>query len=71
MDQNMIEWYRSRGQMPDWIYYQINGKSAQENYAQILREREKNLLPLLENQIEKELEPILEKVISKLLDGLS
>ena len=71
MEQNMIEWYRSRRQMPDWIYYQINGKSAQENYAQILRERDKNLLPLLENQIENELQPILENVMSKLLYGLS
>ena len=67
----MIEYYRSRGWMPDRYYYQLNGKSAQDNYAQILREREKNLLPLLENQIEKDLEPILEKVLSKLLDGLT
>ena len=26
------EYYHSIGKMPDWIYYQLNGKTAQENY---------------------------------------
>ena len=28
-----IEYYHNRGLMPDWAYYQQNGKSAEENYA--------------------------------------
>lgn len=27
-----IEYLHDRGLMPDWVYYQQNGKSAQENY---------------------------------------
>ena len=29
----MIEWLHNTGRMPDWAYYQQNGKSADENYA--------------------------------------
>jgi hypothetical protein len=29
-----IEYYHNRGLMPDWAYYQQNGKSAQENYVE-------------------------------------
>lgn len=25
---------RSRGMVPDWVWYQINGKSAQENWME-------------------------------------
>ena len=31
--QQEIEYYHDRGLMPDWAYYQQNGKSAEENYA--------------------------------------
>jgi len=34
MDFNSIEWYHDNGYMPDWAYYQQNGKSAQENYIE-------------------------------------
>lgn len=34
MDQQMIEYYHRRGLMPDWAYYQQNGKSAIENYRE-------------------------------------
>ena len=27
-----IEWLHDNGKMPDWAYYQQNGKSAQENF---------------------------------------
>ena len=30
---------RKLGQCPDWAWYQLNGKSAQENYAEIMNER--------------------------------
>ncbi len=28
----MIEYLHDTGKMPDWVYYQQNGKSLQENY---------------------------------------
>ena len=31
---------RRRGMVPDWVWYQTNGKSAQDNYA---KQRENNL----------------------------
>ena len=34
MDQKQIEFYRRIGSMPDWVYYQVNGKSALENYLE-------------------------------------
>ena len=30
----MVEFYHNKGWMPDWAYYQLNGKSAMENYAE-------------------------------------
>ena len=30
----MVEFYHNKGWMPDWAYYQQNGKSAMENYAE-------------------------------------
>lgn len=32
-DPKMVELYHDMGWMPDSAYYQLNGKSAQENYA--------------------------------------
>ena len=29
-----IEWLHNNGWMPDWAYYQQNGKSAQANFAE-------------------------------------
>ena len=28
-----IDWLWRNGKMPDWVYFQTNGKSAQENYV--------------------------------------
>ena len=33
MTEQMI-YARKRGLVPDWAWYQLNGKSAQENYAE-------------------------------------
>ena len=38
-DPQMVELYHNQGWMPDWAYYQLNGKSAQENYADQLNKR--------------------------------
>ena len=32
-DPQMVEMLHNMGKMPDKAYYQLNGKSAQENYA--------------------------------------
>lgn len=39
MDKEMSEYYHNKGMMPDWIYHQVNGKSAEENYIEQKRKR--------------------------------
>lgn len=50
MDLEEIERLHNSGKMPDWYYYQVNGKSAWENYAEQFNKISKK------NQIERELE---------------
>ena len=38
---SMVEFYHNKGWMPDWAYYQQNGKSAMENFAE---QTNKNIL---------------------------
>ena len=33
-DPQMVEFYHDMGWMPDRYYYQLNGKSAEENYIE-------------------------------------
>lgn len=77
-----IEYLHDRGLMPDWVYYQQNGKSAQENYnaqrkkfQEQYRQREaertrREQLAREEKQLEAEMEKKLEKVIEKALEDL-
>ena len=51
-----IEYYHNNGLMPDWIYYQQNGKTAQENYADIIRKRQADYKQLLEARSRRERE---------------
>lgn len=37
LTQKEIEYLHDIGKMPDWYYYQVNGKSFQENYISIHR----------------------------------
>lgn len=46
-----IEQLHNRGLMPDNIYYQINGKSLQENYMDILMKREQQFIREREQQL--------------------
>ena len=46
-DLSIEELYKS-GTMPDWIYYQMNGKDINENYQDFLRKRQKENQELLE-----------------------
>lgn len=76
MTKEMIEYYHNSGKMPDWVYYQVNGKTAQENYIEIKnKNREKYRKQYIENfinsnnkeNIEKELEKEIEKALDNLL----
>jgi molecular chaperone GrpE (heat shock protein) len=80
--QEQIEWLHDHGKMPDWIYYQVNGKSAQENYNEqhkkILeryRAREEEARRQAEQkkaeaELEKEIEAKVEKTVEKVLEDL-
>jgi hypothetical protein len=35
----LLEYYHNTGKCPDWAYYQLNGKTAQENYNAIIANR--------------------------------
>ena len=66
-----IEYYHNNGMMPDWVYYQVNGKDIYENYREQKNKAKEKLSisfnqKLLENQIESQLETILSNIINKL-----
>ncbi len=77
--------YRS-GNMPDWVYYQTNGKTPEENLeeqhrkimeryqARLAEERrqaeEKKRQKELDKEIEAEVEKKISKAIEKALDDL-
>lgn len=79
-----IELLHNAGKMPDWIYYQQNGKSASENYrAQKMKLKEQiqaaqNAVKAQQaaeesaaDQVKKVLETELEKALEKILHGKS
>lgn len=74
--QEQIEWLHDNGKMPDWAYYQQNGKSAQQNYVEATRKaRERILKNYYEQQEEakrkaeeKKLEKELEKKLGKQIE---
>lgn len=39
MNQDLFNYYYESGYMPDRYYYQLNGKSAQENYRDMQNKR--------------------------------
>lgn len=39
--QEEMELNREKGLIPDYAWYQINGKSAEENFIEILKNRQK------------------------------
>ena len=73
-----IEYLHDTGKMPDWIYYQMNGKTLQENYNSIVRKREVEFYKKLKEQerqkqqkeLEAEIEKQAEKAIEKALEEL-
>lgn len=79
MDIKEIESLHDRGLMPDWWYYQVNGKSAEENFnAQhkkmmeeyMAREREQEQKAAIEKYVNEVLEKNLEKCLEKALGSL-
>ena len=75
-----IEYLHDIGKMPDWAYYQQNGKTAEENYriqkqkqeAEYRRRlyeesRRKEFEKELEEEIEKKAAATIEKVLDELL----
>lgn len=81
-----IEWLHDNGKMPDWAYFQQNGKTAQQNYAEATRRAKEKILKRyeaqqeearrkaeekkLEAELEKKMEKQLEKALEKALDDL-
>lgn len=81
-----IDWLWRNGKMPDWVYFQTNGKSAQENYV-LATERAKQRIidnynrkqeetrrkeesKKQEKQLEKDIEKQLEQSLEKVLGNL-
>lgn len=81
-----IEWLHDNGKMPDWAYFQQNGKSAQQNYVEATNRAREHIMKLYEEQQEearrkaeekkmeeelsKKIEEKLEKTLEKTLADL-
>lgn len=66
-----IEYLHDIGKMPDWAYYQQNGKTAQQNYTEQKRKMRKQLEERLnkereEKQMEEDMYKIMKRVIKKI-----
>ncbi len=48
-----IERLHSQGRMPDWIYYQVNGKSLQENFSSQMEKGQREYFDLMERKREQ------------------
>lgn len=71
MTKEEIEYYHNSGLMPDWIYYQVNGKTAEENYRDILMKRNKEYRDLIvDREIEDSISKRLEETIDNCLDNI-
>ena len=77
-----LEYYHSRGLMPDWAYYQQSNKpisvKLEEQYQKLIErckaQEEANMAAkeeqaLIEKEVERQLQPTLEKALDKLLQG--
>ena len=66
-----IEYLYKSGKMPQWAYFQQNGKTAQENYNTILLERQnKTLTKSIEKEIEEKFEETVYNALDEILKGL-
>ena len=85
LTQEQIEWLHDNGKMPDWAYFQQNGKTAQQNFVEATKKARERILKeyyareeeakrkeeqkQLEKDIEKQIEKGLEKALEELLKG--
>ena len=79
-----VERIYKAGKMPDRYYYQLNGKTADENWRDQHSKIQKNVAEYREKhrqqkdisaelaqQVEQELEPLIENTIDELLGGFA
>ena len=71
-----------RGKTPDWVKYQTNGKTASENYREIVQKRQEVLKELeqyktirkaqidaeIDREIQEEIVPKIENALDNLLN---
>ena len=62
--EQMIEYLHDIGKMPDNYYYQVNGKSLQQNYIDIKRKKSNK------RNSQKQIEQKIEKLVSNSVDDL-
>ena len=70
MDNNTTELYYKLGLMPDWIYYQLNGKTAEENFIDIMNKRSLEYMNTSLKSMELDIEKQLYNSIDKALDDI-
>ena len=68
MDIEQLERNYKSGKTPLWIYTQLNGKSAQENYNLIQREIQQRYIN--EKEIEKQIRQAIETALNEILKPL-
>lgn len=84
--QEQIEWLWRNGKMPDWAYFQQNGKTAQENYVVATERARQRIMDNYnraqeearrkaeaqkqEKQLEKDIEKQIEQSLEKILGSL-
>lgn len=75
-----VERIYKAGKMPDRYYYQLNGKTAGENWKDQHSKIQKNVAEYLEKQrqqktisaqVEQQIEPLIENTIEELLGGFA
>ena len=67
--QEQIEWLHDNGKMPDWAYFQQNGKTAQQNYVEATRRAKEKILKRYEEQQAEARRKAEEREMEKKLDA--
>ena len=70
LTQQEIEFWHNKGAMPDFAYYQLNGKSPLENYLAQKRKMQDKFEDMVQAEVEKELQPTVEKALDQILKTL-
>lgn len=73
-----LEYYHNKGQMPDWIYYQLSDKPAwmkleeqhRRMYENIKAREEAKKAREAEKQLDKDIQDKVENTLEKALDDL-